>query len=147
MVPLPTNRTRSAGAADTSSAQRREYEGRRCASPVSYALMVRAAVAGVVAVLLASCSAGIGQFAEFDEPRDEPRDGMVRIRGTLEDSETDTGRAGELRAYRRNAYLRGQPLSVRPTFAGRKALKISWEETFPAGVRVGDVLLGLRWHD
>ena len=65
--------------------------------------MVRAAVAAVAALLLASCTAGIRQPAELGEPRDEPRDGVVRIRGTLEDSETDTGRAGEVRAYRREA--------------------------------------------
>ena len=61
--------------------------------------MVRIAVAAVAALLLASCSAGIRQPSAFDEPRD----GVARIRGTLEDSETDTGRAGELRAYRREA--------------------------------------------
>ena len=60
--------------------------------------MARAVVAAVAAMLLASCTAVIRQPAEFDEPRD----GVVRIRGTLEDSETDTGRAGEVRASRRN---------------------------------------------
>ena len=61
--------------------------------------MARAVVAAVAALLLASCTAVIRQPAEFDEPRD----GVARIRGTLEDSETDTGRAGEVRAYRREA--------------------------------------------
>ena len=43
--------------------------------------------------------------------------------------------------------LQGQPRCLRLCFADRKALKIVYEETFPAGSRVGDVLLGLGWHD
>ena len=100
-VPLLTNRPRPGRASYASSARRVECEPPLRSSRVSYALMVRAAA--VAALLLASCTAGIRQPAELDEPRDEPRDGVVRIRGTLEDSETDTGRAGEVRAYRRNA--------------------------------------------
>ena len=63
----------------------------------------------VVALLLASCSRVVDvpqeQPAVQDLPPqiDEPDDGVVRIRGVLEDSETDTGRPGEVRAYRSNA--------------------------------------------
>ena len=101
-VPLLTNRPRPGRASYASSARRVECEPPLRSSRVSYALMVRAAVAAVAALLLASCTAGIGQPAEPAE-FDDPRDGVVRIRGTLEDSETDTGRAGEVRAYRREA--------------------------------------------
>ena len=72
--------------------------------------MARATFAVVVALMLASCSAVVEQPAAEDEPPvahqppeiDEPDDDVVTIRGTLEDSETDTGRPGEVRAYRSN---------------------------------------------
>ena len=64
----------------------------------------------VVALLVASCGAVVNRPADEDQlpvappvETNEPDDGVLRIRGTLEDSETDTGRPGEVRAYRSNA--------------------------------------------
>ena len=41
----------------------------------------------------------------------------------------------------------GESPCRRLCFADRKALQIVYEDTFPAGVRARDVLLGLGWHD
>ena len=64
----------------------------------------------VVALLLVSCGGVVKRPADEDQlpvappvETNEPDDGVLRIRGTLEDSETNTGRPGEVRAYRSNA--------------------------------------------
>ena len=65
--------------------------------------------AAAAALVLGSCGAIVNapeepvRAAEQPQEIDEQHDGVVRVRGTLEDSETDTGRSGEVRAYRSNA--------------------------------------------